>query len=633
GLVGRSLIRHAAAGERDTALRPGVRRVPGRRSHRAGASGPAPGWERRGIRRQHRTEAPRPAGVPGLHGLEHPAPGPVCSGDDQPHGACPADDHRRESAQGRRQPGPARGGNPQVKAAAPGPDSAPPRSWRPDRQDFAVLCILAAGIAIRFLLLGQQGFWHDEIHSVTSARGEAGTRLTDTIFNVHGPLYLVLLRGWMHVFGHTEAQIRTLSALLGSVGLVLFYRMTRRLAGQTTGIIALAILACSPYYLWYSQEARNYALLFDLGLIAVPAFLNEIERRTRASFLVALLAIVATCLANLSGFFLLVLNGIYVLTVGRPLRYPVRRFLLLALLAAVILSPWIVRGAAGTSPLHLGVPQTGSDVPAVKGESPPGVLSIPFTLYEFSLGLTLGPSVDEFKLHRFHAVIPHLWYLIPAAALFALTAFHGIRRAGASVRSLLLPWFALPILLMAGLSVLNLKAPNSRYAFLSFAPYLILLAIGVSSIRRRTLRILTLAAIVLFSVGSDRQYFTDREYWRPDARAAGRLLTREVGPGDAVVVYALDYPLRYYVPGSMDFMLPGPGAFTDERAANAWLRVNTDGRQRVWIVQCQSWWVDREDRFLRACRDSMDLEREWRFTRLPVYLFVKSNGPVAGLRP
>ena len=520
-----------------------------------------------------------------------------------------------------------------MNAAAPGPDGALPGSWRPDRQDFAVLFIVAAGIAIRFLALGQQSFWHDEIHSVTTARGEAGTGLADAIFNVHGPLHLVLLRGWMHVFGHTEAQIRTLSALLGSVGLVLFFRMARRLAGRTTGIIALVLLACSPYYLWYSQEARNYVLLFDLGLVAVPAFLNEIERRTRASFLGALLTIAATCLANLSGFFLLVLIGIHVLTAGRRGRYPVRRFLLLALLSLVILSPWIIRGAAGTAPLRLGVPPTASDVPVVKGESPPGVLSIPFTLYEFSLGLTLGPSVDEFKLHRFTAVIPHLWYLIPAAALFALTVFHGIRRTGASVLSLLLLWFALPILLMAGLSALNLKAPNSRYAFLSFAPYLILLAIGVSSIRRRTLRILALGAIVLFSAYSDYRYFTDRKYWRPDARAAGQLLTREAGPGDAVVVYALDYPLRYYVPDSMDFMLPGRSAFTDKRAAGAWLRANTSGKRRVWIVQCQSWWIDRDDRFLRVCRDSMTLEREWRLTKLPVYLFVKTGGPAAGIRP
>jgi uncharacterized membrane protein len=520
-----------------------------------------------------------------------------------------------------------------VKTAGPGPDGAPPASRRPDRQDFAVLCILAAGIAIRFLALGQQSFWYDEIHSVAVARGEAGTGLTDVIFNAHGALYLVLLRGWMHVVGHTEFQIRLLSALLGSVGLVLFHQVTRRIAGRTTAIIALVILACSPYYLWYSQEARNYVLLFDLGLIAVPAFVNEVERRTRASFLLALLTIAATCLANLSGFFLLALYGSYALTAGRRLRYPVRRFFLLALLAAVILSPWIIRGAAWTGPLHLGVPQAGSDVPAIKGESPPGVLSIPFTLYEFSLGRTLGPSVDEFKLRRFAAMIPHLWVLVPAALLFALTAFQGARRAVGSARSLLLLWLALPILLMAGLSLLNLKAPNSRYAFLSFAPYLILLAIGVSSIRRRTLRILVLAAIVLLSVWSDQRYFTDREYWRPDARGAGRLLTREAGPGDAVVVYALDYPLTHYVPGSMSFLLPGQSAFTDEQAAGAWLRANTDGRRRVWIVQCQSWWIDREDRFLQACRDSMTLEREWRFTKLPVYLFVRNEGPVAGMRP
>jgi hypothetical protein len=186
---------------------------------------------------------------------------------------------------------------------------------------------------------------------------------------------------------------------------------------------------------------------------------------------------------------------------------------------------------------------------------------------------------------------------------------------------------------MAGLSLLNLKASNSRYAFLAFAPYLILLAIGVSSIRRRMLRILTLAAIVLFSLGSVHQYFTNRGYWRPDARAAGQLLTREARPGDAVVVYALDYPLRYYVPDSMRFMQPGQSAFADDRAVGAWLRANTGDRRRVWIVQCQSWWIDRDDRLLKGCLETMTLEKRWRFTRLPVYLFVRMDGPVAGMSP
>jgi hypothetical protein len=141
-----------------------------------------------------------------------------------------------------------------------------------------------------------------------------------------------------------------------------------------------------------------------------------------------------------------------------------------------------------------------------------------------------------------------------------------------------------------------------------------------------------LAAIVLGSAYADYRYFTDPECWRPDARAAGRLLTREAGPGDAVVVYALDYPLRYYVPDSMDFRVPGQSAFTDERATDAWLRANTGGKRRVWIVQCQSWWIDRDDRLLQVCRNTMTLERRWRFTRLPVYLFVKVDGPVAGMR-
>ena len=135
----------------------------------------------------------------------------------------------------------------------------------------------------------------------------------------------------------------------------------------------------------------------------------------------------------MSGFFLYVLDAGYVLASGRQRRYPVRRFLLFVLLSAVILSPWMMGAARTAGQLHLGRPQEDSGVPAVKGDGPPGLASIPFTFYVFSLGHSVGPNVDELKLHRFAAVRPYLGYLVPAGILFLLVAYRGLRKAGRSV--------------------------------------------------------------------------------------------------------------------------------------------------------------------------------------------------------
>lgn len=487
----------------------------------------------------------------------------------------------------------------------------------------AFLIILAVGVVLRFFALGAQSFWFDEAHSVGMALGSVDGTIRETVMNTHGPLYLTILRVWMALFGQSEAAVRALSALLGSLGLLLFYRLALRNDGRKTALIGLALLAASPFYLWYSQEARNYVLLFDLGLVAVPAFLTEMRTRGAGDFIAALIVTAATCLANLSGFFLYVFFGIVAITTGKREGYPLRRFFLFVILSAAILWPWISGGLKSTGDLSLGRPADDAEVMVVKGESPPGLLSVPFAIYNFSMGMTIGPSTDELKLERFSAAIPHLWYLIPGAVVFAGLFLRGLMRTEREKRWLLFLWFALPLVLVASLSVLNLKAPNTRYAFLSFAPFVMLLAIGITSIRSLQFKVTMIAVVFAIMVFSDYQYFTNQRYWRPDTRSAGELILREIKPGDALVVYALEFPVRFYTKYKVEVLKPSGKVFKERRAMQAWLDKNTAGKNRVWVVQCMAWWVDREDQFIDVCRKRMKPAGEWQFHKAPVYLFEK----------
>ena len=123
---------------------------------------------------------------------------------------------------------------------------------------------------------------------------------------------------------------------------------------------------------------------------------------------------------------------------------------------------------------------------------------------------------------------------------------------------------------------------------------------------------------------SDYQYFTEQRYWRPDTRSAGALVLSEIKPGDAVVVYALDFPVRYYLKYKHPIVRPPGKVFVETRAMQAWLDQNTAGANRVWVVQCMAWWVDREDHFIDVCRERMRPAGEWQFNKVPVYLFEKT---------
>ena len=482
--------------------------------------------------------------------------------------------------------------------------------------------LVLAGAALRFVDLGQQSFWHDEVHSVIMARGSDTGALSETAFNTHGPLYLLMLRGWLHLFGAGEGPVRALSAVIGVLGLVAFHRVVRRYLEPGPALVALALLAASPFHLGYSQEVRGYGLLFATGLLAVEACLVDIERRTSATFAVALVATMATCLSNLSGFFLVGLVGVFAWTMGRPLGYRMRRFVAFALLLGVLLEPWVVSGAEGTGKFHVGgAPSPHSDVILAKGESPPGLASIPYSLYDFTLGRSLGPSVDDLKQHRMRAVWPQLPIVLPALLLALALLVRGEVVARGARRSVLVPWLVIPVLAMALLSSVNLKAANSRYAFLAFAPFVVLVASGIVSIRGRFVRVAAFAALLAVFLVADEQYFTNPYYWKPDARAACALLRREVRPGDAVVGYALQFPLRFYLPDSLVMLLPPDSAFASDAASARWLAANVRPQQRLWVVRCNGWWVDRTDRFPRICAQRRPSEGAWAFEKLPVQRF------------
>jgi mannosyltransferase len=150
----------------------------------------------------------------------------------------------------------------------------------------AVLWALAGltglGLAVRFASLGVQSYHHDEV--ITVARVIPGS-FTDMLRAVKGsesnpPLYYVLAWGWAKAFGNGEVGVRSLSALFGAATVpVAFLAAREAVASERAGLIAAAIAAVNPMLIWYSQEARSYALLAFLGAVSLLFFLRALRSR------------------------------------------------------------------------------------------------------------------------------------------------------------------------------------------------------------------------------------------------------------------------------------------------------------------------------------------------------------------
>jgi 4-amino-4-deoxy-L-arabinose transferase-like glycosyltransferase len=143
---------------------------------------------------------------------------------------------------------------------------------------WALAGLTALGIAVRFASLGVQSYHHDEV--ITAARVIPG-EFEHMLRQVKGsesnpPLYYVLAWGWAKAFGTGEIGLRSLSALFGAATVPVAYLIGRELASNRAGLIAAAIVAVNPMLIWYSQEARSYAVLVFFGTLALLFFVRAL---------------------------------------------------------------------------------------------------------------------------------------------------------------------------------------------------------------------------------------------------------------------------------------------------------------------------------------------------------------------
>jgi hypothetical protein len=142
---------------------------------------------------------------------------------------------------------------------------------------WSLLAILLLGTALRFLYLGRHSVWIDEGYSwlVVQTSFSELTRLcwTDTA----PPLYYSLLKASLWVLPDTEFGLRVVSALCSVATLVVMIRFVYRHWGHRAACYVGLLAALSPFDIYYAQEARMYALLTFLFVLAFTELVETLE--------------------------------------------------------------------------------------------------------------------------------------------------------------------------------------------------------------------------------------------------------------------------------------------------------------------------------------------------------------------
>ncbi|HEY0390743.1 MAG TPA: glycosyltransferase family 39 protein [Solirubrobacterales bacterium] len=422
------------------------------------------------------------------------------------------------------------------------------------RTFWIVAGLTALAAALRFATIGAQSYHHDEIVTASRILRDGFWHAMDAVgFSESAPpLYYALAWLWTQVTGTGEAGLRSVSALAGIATVPVAFMLGAQLSGRRAGIVAAALVAVNPMLVWYSQEARAYALFALLTALSLLYFLRALERGRRRDFIAWGIASALALATHYFAAFPIAAEALWLLRRrGRET------------------TPGIgILAAAGLLLAPLAIHQM-----SIGHAEWIGNLSLGHRLWETGLTFMLGETGDIIARPE-HPLLAALPCLLAVAALLLVLA-RGERRER---RAAGIPLALAAVTIVVPVAI-GLLAPDKNYVLArnllpALVPLLVAVAAGCTLRRARRGGTILAAALVAYSLGFSVWANTSPALQRPDWSAVAAAIGEPTVPR-AMVTWTLgEASLRYYLStgsiqvqpsdgfrwwaGEVDFISDGP---------------------------------------------------------------------------
>jgi len=473
------------------------------------------------------------------------------------------------------------------------------------------LLLLVAAVLARIPNLNES-LWYDEV-CYTSVLLE-GTSFKRMLFHdVHPPLYPLLMKGWIELFGESEISMRLPSLLFGLASLAVLFALTQAWFDRRVGLLATVLMAFSPVHLWYSQEAKNNMLLLLLTLLTLYGLQRAWVTNKAKYWLLFILSAVLALLTN--HFSLWVILAAFIWLWLQAVKDPRHRSL-----------KWIAGSTVAVALAYLPV-----IILILRGTESPGKEYLrPFTFAEvynlFLVYLSHGNTLRTVSPYApFRAALEQHWGFFLIDGFFALLLLTGLfvavrqwlrcRKesvpypgAGLAETELLLLTFLVPPVALLVASSFYPEIYIERSMIFLLPPFLILIASGVMALPRPWWRYVVVTILLLVNIVSLANYWVvKKDAWtvykpNPDWRAFARDLRHETSK-TVVFTSCPTLAMEYYLRDSaMVARWLGPGRNASKQAVKAyiWRQLNRQGIRypQYFYVALNKYWGDAHARKL-----------------------------------
>ncbi len=479
------------------------------------------------------------------------------------------------------------------------------------------LGITLVGFLVRAWPLTFQSLWRDEMDVLRFATQPLPELLQGlTLAEHNGPLYYILMHGWLHLAGTSEFALRFVALASGVLALPLTWRIASPLIGWRAALLATLLTAFSPYLVWYAQDAKMYATFLTLTLLAVWCLGRAIQSERAIWW------------------------GAFVIVASLSLYFHLLALLMIPLYALIPLAWRRTRGHKWDWLIALGM----LTLPYL----PLAVWQLPLLIYPHPTGHAFVPLPEMLALllalHTRGVAIVGNW-LISAAFLFAVLLgifaphvpttrqiaempYHSKDISNWRQHLFLALWTFMPVVLLFGVT-LRLPLFQPRYLIFTLPPFLMLTARGILGLARlaRPMGFALLAAVI--APGVLGIWLQSTQPLKSDFRAAAAFVAQHYQSGEPIMfqVPYVRYVFDYYFP-HVHPALDGPWT-NDGKSAETVAQLLSEtvrGNATIWLVVSESWLWDERDLMRAWFREHAEPLAAGTFTRVEVYHYRLNEG-------
>ena len=239
-----------------------------------------------------------------------------------------------------------------------------------------VVVVLLLGIFFRFANLEGKVFWVDEVATAVRVSGYSIPEVIEDLkakdivsreellqyqridrkrnlndvwqalikSPEHAPLYFLLARFWLQLWGNSLVVMRSLSVWLSLLIFPSLYWLYRELFNKPlVPWLGIMLMSVSPFYVAYAQESRPYSLWTVTILCMGASFLRAIRINTKQGWALYIASLVFAFYTSLLSLFIAGFQGIYLLLANfKNKKQLINNYFISNAIALLFFSPWLI---------------------------------------------------------------------------------------------------------------------------------------------------------------------------------------------------------------------------------------------------------------------------------------------------